>query len=104
MPVAQQHAQPLPQPPATGRPHAPAPAGSAASPVVANTGQQPPRTHVTVGTGRRRVSVGHGPALVEDGVTGRTAEFVDGHGGPPPAAYAMTAPTPRPRVYGWANA
>ena len=34
---SQQHAQPLPQPPATGAPHMP-PAGSAARPVVAKTG------------------------------------------------------------------
>jgi hypothetical protein len=42
-------------------------------------GEQPPGTHVAVGATRRRVSIGHGPALVEDGVTGRTAEFVNGH-------------------------
>jgi hypothetical protein len=31
----------------------------------------------------RRIGVGHRPAFVEDGVTGRTAELVDGHGQPP---------------------
>src|SRR3984957_11576921 len=42
-------------------------------------GRQPPGTYVAVGAAGRRVGIGHGPALVEDGVTGRTAEFVDGH-------------------------
>src|SRR5580693_3526083 len=41
--------------------------------------EEPPGTHVAVGATRRRVGIGHGPALVEDGVTGRTAEFVNGH-------------------------
>ena len=90
---AQQHAQPLPQPPATGAPHMP-PAGSAARPVVAKTGSRRRAPDVTVGAARRRVGVGHGPALVEDGVTGRAAEFVDGHGGEPP----VRQPTRDPRV------
>ena len=42
-------------------------------------GQQPPGAHVAVGATRRRIGIGHGPALVEDGMTGRTAEFVNGH-------------------------
>jgi hypothetical protein len=42
-------------------------------------GEQPPRTHVPVGTARRRVGIGHGSALVEDGVTRRTAELVNRH-------------------------
>jgi hypothetical protein len=40
--------------------------------------KQPPGTHVAVGATGRCVGIGHGPALVEDGVTGRTAEFVNG--------------------------
>jgi hypothetical protein len=34
---------------------------------------------VAVGATRRCVGIGHGTALVEDGVTSRTAEFVNGH-------------------------
>ena len=41
--------------------------------------EQPPGADVAVGATRRRVGIGHGPALVKDGVTGRTAELVDGH-------------------------
>jgi hypothetical protein len=41
--------------------------------------EQPSGTHVAVGATRRCVGIGHGTTLVEDGVTGRTAEFVNGH-------------------------
>jgi hypothetical protein len=45
---------------------------------------------MAVGAGGRRVDVRHGPALVEDGMAGGTAEFVDGHSvGPPSAAYVF---------------
>src|SRR5580704_4420044 len=43
-------------------------------------GQQPVRADVAAGTRGRRVGIGHGTALVEDGVTGRAAVVVDGHG------------------------
>ena len=89
--VPQQQAQPLPQPPATGAPHmAAGRLGRQAG--GGEDGKQAPGAHVPVGAARRRVGIGHGPALVEDGVTGRTAEFVDGHGGGPPARQ----PTRRP--------
>ena len=52
---AQQQAQPLPHPPATGAPHRPAPAGSAARPTVAKTGTDaaPPRGRPGTSPGRR---------------------------------------------------
>src|ERR1700735_4216259 len=61
-------------------------------------GQQPPGADVTVGATRPRLGIGHGPALVEDGVTGRTAEFVNGHvvSSSGPAAYAKSLVLMRP--------
>ena len=68
-------------------------------------GEQAPGAHVPVGAAGRRVGIGHGPALVEDGVTGRTAEFVDGHGGGPPRPGSLREdprglPSPSPTTAG----
>ena len=46
-------------------------------------GQQAPGAHVTVGTGGGGVGLGHGAAVVEDGLAGRAAEFVERHGPQP---------------------
>ncbi len=89
------------------------PAGSPANRLVSQArrgehGQQAPRPDVAVGARRNGVGVSHAPALVEDGVTGRAAKFVDGHQGPPPAAYVMPPSTMEPAAsrngYGCANA
>ncbi len=96
----QQQAQPAPQPPATGAPHIAASrlAGTADG---GEHGKQAARPDVAVGTGGRRIGVGHGPPLVEDGVTGRAAIVVDRHvehlRGEPKA-------TPGRCAYGWAKA
>ena len=53
--------------------------------------EQPAGADMAAGAGRRSIGVGHGTALVEHGMTAGAAELVDGHGGPPPAAYARRA-------------
>src|ERR1700728_2884102 len=70
--------------------------------------EEPPGTHVAVGATRRRVGIGHGAALVEHGVTGRTTEFVNGHvvdlrcgslrehTGPDQFVTALAPPSPEP--------
>jgi hypothetical protein len=57
---------------------------------------------MAVGTGSRRIGVGHGPSFVEDGVTGRAAIVVDGHG--KTSSEDEPKATSGRRAYGWANA
>ena len=56
------------------------PAGSAGQSGGGEDGQQAPGAHVTIGTGGGDVGLGHGAAIVEDGLAGRAAEFVERHG------------------------